>query len=202
MSDRLAVFNDGRIEQIGTPAEVYERPASEFVAGFVGVSNVLERGGRRFTVGPEKIRLLGDGESRSPAASWRRAWSATSSTSGRSRATSSTLDAGGELQVVRQNLETPLERGARASRDAGPASAGARARRTRSRASRTEETSMRHAESRTLAAVAARGRRWRRGRRLRRRRLRAAARHAAARRPAAARRHDADARRRARARST
>ena len=43
MSDRLAVFNDGRIEQLGTPAEVYERPASAFVAGFVGVSNVLER---------------------------------------------------------------------------------------------------------------------------------------------------------------
>src|SRR5439155_22803380 len=43
MSDRLAVFNQGRIEQVGTPAEVYEHPASEFVAGFVGVSNVVER---------------------------------------------------------------------------------------------------------------------------------------------------------------
>src|SRR5881398_3678185 len=63
MSDRLAVFNDGRIEQVGTPAEVYEHPATEFVAGFVGVSNVLERDGRRFTVRPEKIRILGDGES-------------------------------------------------------------------------------------------------------------------------------------------
>ena len=42
MSDRLAVFNQGRIEQVGTPAEVYERPATGFVAGFVGVSNVLE----------------------------------------------------------------------------------------------------------------------------------------------------------------
>ena len=42
MSDRLAVFNHGRIEQVGTPAEVYERPATGFVAGFVGVSNVLE----------------------------------------------------------------------------------------------------------------------------------------------------------------
>ena len=40
MSDRIAVFNEGRIEQIGTPAEVYEHPATEFVAGFVGVSNV------------------------------------------------------------------------------------------------------------------------------------------------------------------
>src|SRR4029077_11400009 len=42
MSDRLAVFNHGQIEQIGTPAEVYERPATGFVAGFVGTSNVLE----------------------------------------------------------------------------------------------------------------------------------------------------------------
>ena len=42
MSDRLAVFSNGRIEQVGTPAEVYERPASAFVAGFVGTSNILE----------------------------------------------------------------------------------------------------------------------------------------------------------------
>ena len=62
MSDRLAVFNHGKIEQIGAPAEVYEHPASEFIAGFVGVSNVLEREGRRFTVRPEKIRLLGEDE--------------------------------------------------------------------------------------------------------------------------------------------
>ena len=41
MSDRIAVFNNGRIEQLGTPAEVYERPATEFVAGFVGSSNVV-----------------------------------------------------------------------------------------------------------------------------------------------------------------
>ena len=42
MSDRLAVFNQGAIEQVGSPAEVYERPATAFVAGFIGVSNVLE----------------------------------------------------------------------------------------------------------------------------------------------------------------
>jgi putative spermidine/putrescine transport system ATP-binding protein len=57
MSDRLAVFNDGRIEQIGTPADVYERPHTAFVAGFVGVSNLLERDGRQFTIRPEKIHL-------------------------------------------------------------------------------------------------------------------------------------------------
>ncbi|HEY6057015.1 MAG TPA: ABC transporter ATP-binding protein, partial [Candidatus Limnocylindrales bacterium] len=65
MSDRLAVFNRGRIEQVGTPADVYERPATRFVAGFVGTSNLIEGEvarsivGRQgtFTVRPEKIRL-------------------------------------------------------------------------------------------------------------------------------------------------
>ena len=41
MSDRIAVFNDGRIEQVAAPAELYEAPASSFVAGFVGTSNLL-----------------------------------------------------------------------------------------------------------------------------------------------------------------
>ena len=65
MSDRLAVFNRGRIEQVGTPAEVYERPSTGFVAGFVGVSNVLEGASAQaiagdphpFTIRPEKIAL-------------------------------------------------------------------------------------------------------------------------------------------------
>ena len=73
MSDRIAVFNEGKIEQIGTPAEVYEHPATEFVAGFVGTSNVLERDGRRFTIRPEKIRLLaGRGDRRRARAGPRR----------------------------------------------------------------------------------------------------------------------------------
>ncbi|HVU77544.1 MAG TPA: ABC transporter ATP-binding protein [Gaiellaceae bacterium] len=62
MSDHVAVFNEGRIEQVGTPDEVYERPATEFVAGFVGTSNILERGGRRIGVRPERIALDGAGE--------------------------------------------------------------------------------------------------------------------------------------------
>jgi putative spermidine/putrescine transport system ATP-binding protein len=65
MSDRIAVFSNGRIEQIGTPADVYERPATRFVAGFVGTSNLLTGEaseaivGRRgtFTIRPEKIHL-------------------------------------------------------------------------------------------------------------------------------------------------
>jgi putative spermidine/putrescine transport system ATP-binding protein len=65
MSDRLAVFNAGRIEQLGSPAEVYERPKTRFVAGFVGTSNlltgevaqaVLGRSGT-YTIRPEKIHL-------------------------------------------------------------------------------------------------------------------------------------------------
>jgi putative spermidine/putrescine transport system ATP-binding protein len=62
MSDRVAVFNHGRIEQLGTPEEVYERPATEFVAGFVGTSNIVERGGRRLCVRPERIAFAGEGE--------------------------------------------------------------------------------------------------------------------------------------------
>ncbi|AWN15114.1 ABC transporter ATP-binding protein [Salinisphaera sp. LB1] len=57
MSDRIAVFNEGRIEQIGDPVTLYERPASEFVANFVGTSNFVERGGARFVLRPEKIRF-------------------------------------------------------------------------------------------------------------------------------------------------
>ena len=106
MSDRLAVFNQGRIEQIGAPAEVYERPQTAFVAGFVGVSNVVEREGRQFAVRPEKIHLRDAGSS---------AASGMHSEPGRIRDVVYAgmvtrfvveLDRGGELQVVRQNLET------------------------------------------------------------------------------------------------
>lgn len=62
MSDRLAVMSNGQIEQVGSPVEVYERPATEFVAGFIGISNVLSRDGVRFVVRPEKIRMLAEGE--------------------------------------------------------------------------------------------------------------------------------------------
>jgi putative spermidine/putrescine transport system ATP-binding protein len=103
MSDRLAVFNDGRIEQVGAPAEVYERPGSEFIAGFVGVSNVLERGGRRFTIRPEKVRLLEgphDGLHTEPGVVRDVAYA------GMVTRYLVELREGGELQVVHQNLET------------------------------------------------------------------------------------------------
>jgi putative spermidine/putrescine transport system ATP-binding protein len=70
MSDRIAVFRDGRIEQVGTPVELYERPATPFTAGFVGTSNLLTgelaqrllgRSGS-FGIRPEKIRLASAGQ--------------------------------------------------------------------------------------------------------------------------------------------
>jgi putative spermidine/putrescine transport system ATP-binding protein len=104
MSDRLAVFNEGRIEQVGAPAEVYEHPKSEFIAGFVGVSNVLERGGRRFTIRPEKVRILeGDGSRNGlhtePGVVRDVAYA------GMVTRYLVDLEGGGELHVVKQNLE-------------------------------------------------------------------------------------------------
>ncbi|GIE82172.1 ABC transporter ATP-binding protein [Actinoplanes philippinensis] len=69
MSDRVAVFESGRIAQVGTPEEVYERPASPFVAGFVGTSNVFTGDTARslfardgvFSIRPEKIDISSDG---------------------------------------------------------------------------------------------------------------------------------------------
>ena len=106
MSDRIAVFNAGRIEQVGPPAEVYEHPASEFIAGFVGVSNVLERDGRRYTVRPEKIHILREGEAAEVG------WHVEEGVArdvvyvGAVTRYHVVLDAGGELQVVSQNLAT------------------------------------------------------------------------------------------------
>jgi putative spermidine/putrescine transport system ATP-binding protein len=114
MSDRLAVFNRGRVEQVGTPAEVYERPVTGFVAGFVGVSNVLEgpaaesiTGGRQaFTIRPEKIALRELGTLVGPDEC---------SASGHVREVVYLgavtryivqLDVGGELVVMQQNLTT------------------------------------------------------------------------------------------------
>jgi len=106
MSDRLAVFNEGRIEQVASPAEVYERPATEFVAGFVGVSNLLERDGRRITVRPEKIRMLADSESPASGAHVESGRIEDVVYAGMVTRFIVGLDAGGKLVVVRQNLET------------------------------------------------------------------------------------------------
>jgi putative spermidine/putrescine transport system ATP-binding protein len=105
MSDRLAVFNEGRVVQAGTPAEVYERPASEFVAGFVGVSNVLARDGVRFTVRPEKIRLL-PLEGQHDGLVVESGTVRDTSYMGASTRYEVELDRGGDLIVAQQNLET------------------------------------------------------------------------------------------------
>jgi putative spermidine/putrescine transport system ATP-binding protein len=107
MSDRIAVLSNGRIEQVGTPLEVYERPQTDFVAGFIGISNLIERDGRHMTIRPEKIRLLADGEEPPPGARVE---------TGRIRDVVYVgvltryiidLDAGGELVVARQNEQAP-----------------------------------------------------------------------------------------------
>jgi putative spermidine/putrescine transport system ATP-binding protein len=104
MSDRIAVFNEGRIEQVSSPVELYEQPATEFVAGFVGVSNMIERDGARFTIRPEKIQLV------DPAAApngLRTEHGRIAETAYAGMVTRYTvaLEGGGELQVIRQNVE-------------------------------------------------------------------------------------------------
>jgi putative spermidine/putrescine transport system ATP-binding protein len=101
MSDRLAVFNEGRIEQLGTPADVYEHPETEFVAGFVGVSNVLERDSRRISIRPEKIHMRDDGGGAGEPGVVHDVVYV-----GMVTRYIVDLDAGGRLVVVQQNLET------------------------------------------------------------------------------------------------
>jgi putative spermidine/putrescine transport system ATP-binding protein len=105
MSDRLAVFNDGRIEQVGAPADVYEHPVNEFVAGFVGVSNIVERDGERFTIRPEKVHILDETESASDGLRVEAGQVREVAYIGAVTRYLVDLDGGGEIQVVRQNLE-------------------------------------------------------------------------------------------------
>jgi len=104
MSDRIAVFNEGRIEQVSTPVELYERPTTEFVAGFVGVSNLLERDGSRFTIRPEKIQLL-DPPTAPNGLRTERGRIAEIAYAGMVTRYTVALEQGGELQLVRQNVE-------------------------------------------------------------------------------------------------
>ena len=55
MSDRIAVFNHGKIEQLGTPREIYENPKSEFVSEFVGQTNRIELDGKKINIRPEFV---------------------------------------------------------------------------------------------------------------------------------------------------
>jgi putative spermidine/putrescine transport system ATP-binding protein len=114
MSDRIAVFSQGQVEQVATPAELYERPRSTFVAGFVGTSNLIAGEAARtitgrdgtFTVRPEKIRLVEPDEQAGAGQC-----TATGVVSDVAYLGSQTrfvvrLDVGGELVVTRQNLDT------------------------------------------------------------------------------------------------
>jgi putative spermidine/putrescine transport system ATP-binding protein len=107
MSDRIAVFSQGRIDQIGSPADVYERPANEFVAAFVGISNLLDRDGRRFTIRPEKIRLLGEAELGEPGDHVERGTIREVVYAGMVTRYVVGLEQGGEVVVVRQNVSGP-----------------------------------------------------------------------------------------------
>jgi putative spermidine/putrescine transport system ATP-binding protein len=119
MSDRIAVFNEGRIEQLASPVQLYEHPASAFVAGFVGTSNLLtgqvaekllgEEG--TFVIRPEKIRLVAPEEA--PAAD-----PSTCTASGvvrevvylgASTHTVVDLDAGATLTVSHQNSDRSID---------------------------------------------------------------------------------------------
>jgi putative spermidine/putrescine transport system ATP-binding protein len=105
MSDRIAVFSHGRIDQVGTPLNVYEHPTTEFVAGFVGVSNLLEREGNRFTVRPEKIRMLAPGDPPEAEDKTERGVIREVIYVGSVTRFVVDLDAGGALTVVRQNVD-------------------------------------------------------------------------------------------------
>ncbi|MGO9963998.1 MAG: ABC transporter ATP-binding protein [Acidimicrobiales bacterium] len=107
MSDRLAVLNRGQIEQIGTPVEVYERPATEFVAGFIGISNLIDRDGHRLTVRPEKVHLLlDDAETAPPGAHVEYGVVDEVVYLGVVTRYRVSLEGGGQLVAVRQNLAT------------------------------------------------------------------------------------------------
>jgi putative spermidine/putrescine transport system ATP-binding protein len=105
MSDRMAVMANGKIEQIGSPVEVYERPATEFVAGFIGISNVLERDGVRFVVRPEKIRMLAEGEEPGPGMAVERGHVEELIYVGMTTRYVVRLDRGERLVAVRQNMD-------------------------------------------------------------------------------------------------
>jgi spermidine/putrescine ABC transporter ATP-binding subunit len=80
LSDRIAVLSHGRIEQIGTPSEIYETPATSFVAEFIGSSNliegkVVERNGADIVVETRSgLRLCCDGADQRAAAEWGAVW--------------------------------------------------------------------------------------------------------------------------------
>jgi putative spermidine/putrescine transport system ATP-binding protein len=113
MSDRIAVFNRGRVEQIGSPAEIYEHPASVFVAGFVGVSNLVTGAAAAaipgvppaFSIRPEKIGIIAPGSAAPPEACAVDGTISSVLYLGASTRFHVALQGGGELTVIEQNRE-------------------------------------------------------------------------------------------------
>jgi putative spermidine/putrescine transport system ATP-binding protein len=114
MSNRLAVFSEGRIQQVGSPADVYEHPATSFVAGFVGTSNLMTGATAEavigstgtYTVRPEKIRIGPADADPAPDEQVVRGRVREVIYLGPDTRYVVSLDVGGELVVTRQNLET------------------------------------------------------------------------------------------------
>jgi len=119
MSDRIAVFNNGRIEQVASPIELYEQPASTFVAGFVGTSNLLDGdaamkliGARGlFSIRPEKIRIRLATEGPEPGEEICEARGTVREVVYLGSSTHSVVDleVGGRLTVLQQNLKSSIE---------------------------------------------------------------------------------------------
>jgi putative spermidine/putrescine transport system ATP-binding protein len=117
MSDRVAVFNHGRIEQTASPAELYERPKTAFVAGFVGISNLIDGALAERLIGstqpvsvrPEKIHLEAGGVA--PPADAQTVTGTISSILylGANTRYLVALDGGGELTVLLQNRDAHFE---------------------------------------------------------------------------------------------
>jgi ABC-type Fe3+/spermidine/putrescine transport system ATPase subunit len=61
MSDRVVVMNGGRIEQIGLPHEIYDQPATEWIAGFIGDTNFIRLDDNEIAVRPERLRVVAGG---------------------------------------------------------------------------------------------------------------------------------------------
>ena len=114
MSDRIAVFNEGKVEQVGNPAEVYEHPVTPFVAGFVGTSNLVSGdvarritgSPNRFSLRPEKIHLVSAEENVSGDMFFSDGTIRDVVYLGLFTRYLIELDGGGDLIVVEQNLKT------------------------------------------------------------------------------------------------
>jgi putative spermidine/putrescine transport system ATP-binding protein len=120
MSDRIAVFRDGRVEQVATPIDLYERPQTSFVAGFVGTSNLLEGDAAikligdegPFSIRPEKIRLHpADGSAGGTGDEVCEARGVVREVVYLGSSTHSVVDleVGGRLTVLQQNLESSID---------------------------------------------------------------------------------------------